>query len=127
MASFPDHEWFVEFARKLEAHTDFKEYGPWFDSALTFRCEFNATTLVFERGIISRTYEGMENYHILLNGTKEQWDNFVNTDLTLVRLHRNALMDIRGDNVRIMQNWKALFFITQILKAEILVSRKALL
>jgi hypothetical protein len=115
---FPEHVWFVDFASRLEAHPDFVEHGRWFDSVLAFRCGSVASTLVFQRGIVSRVYEGIDGYDILLNGTASQWRDFLSTDLTLVRLHRNALMDIRGDAVRIMQNWKALFFITQILKSE---------
>ena len=126
MHMFPDHEWFDGFSRTLEAHPDFKEYGRWFDGTLSLRCDSVAASLVFERGIISRTYGGMTGYDILINATRQQWEDYLNSDLTLVRVHRNALMEIRGDSVRVMQNWKALFFITQILKFEIRASRETL-
>ena len=126
MHIFPDPEWFDGFSRTLEAHPDFKENGRWFDGTLSFRCDSVAASLVFERGIISRTYAGMTGYDILINATRQQWEDYLNSDLTLVRVHRNALMEIRGDSVRVMQNWKALFFITQILKFEIRASRETL-
>ena len=93
---------------------------------MSFRCDSVAASLVFERGIISRTDAGMTGYDILINATRQQWEDYLNSDLTLVRVHRNALMEIRGDSVRVMQNWKALFFITQILKFEIRASRETL-
>ena len=105
MHIFPDPEWFDGFSRTLEAHPDFKEYGRWFDGTLSFRCDSVAASLVFERGIISRTYAGMTGYDILINATRQQWEDYLNSDLTLVRVHRNALMEIRGDSVRVMQNW----------------------
>lgn len=116
MATFPDQDWFISYAAKLEADEDFRRHGRWFAGKVGFRVERDTTTIRFDRGMILSVTPGYDEQDYLLSGSLEQWDYLFEKKWALVRLYRSRTILVRADPVRLMQNWKPLFFIVEGMK-----------
>jgi hypothetical protein len=117
MASFPDIEWFRDYARALEKDADFRANCRWFKGRVAFRIDGLARTLGFDDGIVTGVREGMDDAQYVLNGSAACWDRLLHHDVTLLRLYRAGELEIRGKNTEVMKNWKALFWIAEGMKA----------
>lgn len=113
---FPNLEWFKNYCELLEKDEDFQTHCKWFKGTVAFRVDQQAFTVVFDRGIVKGVTEALNGYDILINGTLEGWKILLTEKKTINRLYRFGILEIRGDNVEIMKNWKAIFFLTQGMK-----------
>lgn len=113
---FPEPAWFRALAGFLEQDEDFRKHCAWTSARIAFRCEQQTTMLHFDRGIVLDVTPGHAESDYLISGTRAQWDFLFGAGWGLVRLYRSGTLVIRGDPVRLMQNWKAIFFITEGMK-----------
>ena len=115
-AAFPAAGWFRELASFLERDEDFRKHAAWLTARIAFRCDQEAVTVVFDRGLVLDVSAGGADFDYLISGTREQWGFLFDAGWGLVRLYRSGTLTMRGDPVRMMQNWKAIFFITEGMK-----------
>jgi hypothetical protein len=116
MATFPSLGWFREFQKRLEQDEDFKKYCRWFKASVIFKIDQQSFLLTFDYGIITDVSDKYGDYDIMINGSLDGWQALLTEDKTLNRLYRYGILEIRGNPIEIMKNWKALFYITQCLK-----------
>lgn len=116
MAKFPQLEWFRDFAARAEADEDFRKHCRWFAGTVAVRVDQTSTTIRFDRGMVLGVTEGIEQTDYLISGSTEQWDYLFEKRWALVRLYRSRTLLVRADPIRLMQNWKALFFIVECIK-----------
>ena len=114
--SFPSKDWFQRLAAFLEADEDFRTHCRWLEARLALRVDQKITVVNFSRGLVLDVSEGLSTHDYMISGTSAQWSVLLETGWGLVRLYRTGTLEIRGDPVRLMQNWKALFFITEGMK-----------
>lgn len=117
MARFPEVEWFNEYARLLERNEEFRTHCRWFRGDIAFRVEGRAVTVGFDDGMVTGARAGIEGAQFIINGSAAAWDRLLNHDVTLLRLYRAGEIEIRGRSTELMKNWKAIFWITQGMKA----------
>lgn len=113
MAKFPSFIWFSNYKRFLEQSEDFKKYCQWFKGSILFRVNQQSFILKFDNGIIWDVTEGLGDCDIIINGSLEGWKSLIKEDKTINRLYRYGILEIRGNPIEIMKNWKAIFYITQ--------------
>ncbi len=113
---FPSCEWFRCFTGFLEADEDFRKHGQWFTERVGFRVDQDLVVLAFDRGLVLDVSPGLASFDILIAGTRPRWNVLLETGWGLVRLHRTGTLEIRADPVRLMQNWKPLFFVTEAMR-----------
>ncbi len=70
----------------------------------------------FDRGLVLDVAPGHREFDYLISGSRDQWRYLFEIGWGLVRLYRSGTLVIRGDPVRLMQNWKAIFFIAEGMK-----------
>lgn len=116
MAEFPDIAWFHDFAARAEADEDFRKHCRWFTGTVAVRVNQASTTVRFDRGMVLDVSEGIGQPDYLISGSTDQWDHLFEKRWALVRLYRSRTLIVRADPVRLMQNWKALFFIVECIK-----------
>ena len=114
--SFPSKDWFQRLASFLEADEDFRTHCRWLEARLALRVDQKITVMNFSRGLVLDVSEGLSTHDYMISGTSAQWNVLLETGWGLVRLYRTGTLEIRGDPVRLMQNWKVLFFITEGMK-----------
>ena len=114
--SFPSKDWFQRLAGFLEADEDFRTHCRWLEARLALRVDQKITVMNFSQGLVLDVSEGLSTHDYMISGTSAQWNVLLETGWGLVRLYRTGTLEIRGDSVRLMQNWKALFFITEGMK-----------
>ena len=114
--AFPASVWFRELASFLESDEDFRKHAAWLTARIAFRCDQEAVTVFFDRGLVLDISAGGAEFDYLISGTREQWGFLFDAGWGLVRLYRSGTLTMRGDPVRMMQNWKAIFFITEGMK-----------
>ncbi len=117
MATFPDIDWFRNYARVLEKDDDFKAHCRWFRGRIAFRVDSQAVTVGFDDGLVTEVREGMLDADFVINGTAATWDRMLHQDITLLRVYRAGEIEIRGRNAELMKNWKAIYWITEGMKA----------
>jgi hypothetical protein len=117
MAKFPAIDWFRAYARSLEKNEDFRTYCRWFKGDIAFRVDGAAVTVAFDDGIVTDVRDGMSRADYVINGNAACWDRLLHHDITLLRLYRAGEIEIRGKNTELMKNWKAIFWISEGLKA----------
>ncbi len=115
-ALFPDPAWFTALAGFLERDDDFRQHGAWLTARIGFRCDQQMVVMTFDRGMVLDVAPGYGESDYLVSGTRAQWDFLFEVGWGLVRLYRSGTLTIRGDPVRLMQNWKAIFFIAEGMK-----------
>jgi hypothetical protein len=115
-ASFPDPGWYRRLAGFLERDDDFRAHGNWLTARIAFRTDQDMVLMTFDRGIVLDVAPGYGEFDYLISGSREQWKYLFDAGWGLVRLYRSGTLTIRGDPVRLMQNWKAIFFITEGMK-----------
>lgn len=116
MSPFPSEEWFRGFAAYLETDPDYLHHGRWFAASIGFRVDQDTVTIRFDRGMVLDVARGYADPDYLISGSTEQWSYLFEMKWGLVRLYRSQTLAIRGDPVRLMQNWKPVFFIVEALK-----------
>jgi hypothetical protein len=114
--SFPSRDWFQRLAGFLERDEDFRTHGRWLETRLALRVDQQITVMNFSRGQVLDVSEGLSPHDFMISGTQERWSVLFEAGWGLVRLYRTGILEIRGDPVRLMQNWKALFFVTEGMK-----------
>ena len=114
--AFPAADWFRELASFLERDEDFRKHAAWLTARIAFRCDQETVTVFFDRGLVLEIGAGGADVDYLISGTREQWGFLFDAGWGLVRLYRSGTLMMRGDPVRMMQNWKAIFFITEGMK-----------
>ncbi|MFH0814146.1 MAG: SCP2 sterol-binding domain-containing protein [Pseudomonadota bacterium] len=115
MATFPSLEWFKEYQKLLEQDEESRKYYRWFKGSIIFRINQQCFLLKFDNGIVDLS-EGYGAYDILINGSLDAWKILLNEDKTINRLYRTGGLEIRGNPIEIMKNWRSFFYITQCLK-----------
>ena len=116
--AFPALAWFRELAGFLERDEDFRKHGAWLTARIAFRVDQEMVTVAFDRGLVLEVAPSQGGgYDYLISGTRVQWGCLFEAGWGLVRLYRSGTLTMRGDPVRMMQNWKAIFFITEGMKA----------
>ena len=115
-ASFPDPGWFRRVAGFLERDPDFRAHSTWLTARIAFRVDQDMVVMTFDRGVVLDVAAGYGEFDYLVSGTRAQWDYLFVAGWGLVRLYRSGTLTIRGDPVRLMQNWKAIFFIAEGMK-----------
>lgn len=115
-AAFPDTAWFEGLAGFLERDEDFRQHCAWLTARIAFRSDQRMVVLAFDRGMVLDVSPAHAEYDYLISGTRAQWDVLFEAGWGLVRLYRSGTLTIRGDSVRLMQNWKAIFFIVEGMK-----------
>ena len=115
--NFPHTDWFRSLAGFLEKDEDFRKHCAWTTARIAFRCDQDMVIVMFDRGLVLDVSAGHSDFDYLISGTREQWDFLFGAGWGLVRLYRSGTLTIRGDPVRLMQNWKAIFFITEGMKS----------
>ena len=117
-AAFPAPAWFRELAGFLERDEDFRKHAAWLTARIAFRVDQEMVTVAFDRGLVLEVAPSQGGgYDYLISGTRAQWGYLFEAGWGLVRLYRSGALTMRGDPVRMMQNWKAIFFITEGMKA----------
>ena len=114
--AFPATDWFRDLASFLECDEDFRKHAASLTARIAFRCDQEAVTVFFDRGLVLDIGVGSVDFDYLISGTREQWGFLFDAGWGLVRLYRSGTLTMRGDPVRMMQNWKAIFFITEGMK-----------
>jgi hypothetical protein len=114
--AFPATPWFQHLAGFLEEDADFRKHAAFLTTRIGFRADQALTTVAFDRGLVLEVKPGALDYEFLVSGTREQWDYLFERKWGLVRLYRSGILTVRGDPVRLMQNWKAIFFIVEGMK-----------
>ncbi|MDR5823641.1 hypothetical protein [Caballeronia sp. LZ043] len=115
-APIPARAWFQRFAGHLEQDDDFRAHGRWLTARIAYRCDQQTVVMQIDRGIVLDVVEGYSESDYLISGTREQWNVLFEAGWGLVRLYRTGTLTVRADPVRLMQNWKALFFITEAMR-----------
>lgn len=113
---FPDSAWFRRLAGFLEQDEDFRTHCKWLTARIAFRCDQETVVMTFDRGFVLDVAAGNSESDYLISGTRDQWRYLFEIGWGLVRLHRSGTLTIRADPVRLMQNWKAIFFIAEGMK-----------
>jgi len=116
MFEFPSLDWFKTCQQLLEESDDFKNHCKWFKGSVIFRIGQKAFTMKFDYGIITELFEGYGSYDVMINGELDAWKVLLHEDKAINRMIRYGLLEIRGNPIEIMKNWKAIFYITQGLK-----------
>lgn len=116
MAIFPSLEWFKTYRKLLEQDEDFKKYCQWFKGSINFRIDQRSFLLKFDYGIVSDVSEGDRDCDVLINGSLDGWKTLLKEDKAINRLYRYGILEIKGNPIEIIRNWKAIFYITQGLK-----------
>jgi hypothetical protein len=116
-ATFPDVAWFRQFAAFLERDEDFRRHGPWLTARIAFRVDQETVVVALDRGLVLDVAPGHGEFDFLVKGTREQWAFLFDARWGLVRLYRTGTLAIRADPVRLMQNWKSLFFLVEAMKS----------
>lgn len=114
--SFPSDGWFRKLHAALEQSADFKTYGRWLKCTVAFRVDQQAWRFTFDKGLILAMEPMRADADVLINGSAESWKYVIEKGWALTRVYRYGVLDIRGEPISIMRNWKALFFITQEMK-----------
>jgi hypothetical protein len=114
--AFPDKAWFQALAGFLEADDDFRKHAAFLTARIAFRVDQQLVTVAFDRGFVLEVVAGDQHFDYLISGTTAQWGFLFDAGWGLVRLYRSGTLTMRGDPVRMMQNWKAIFFITEGMK-----------
>lgn len=115
-ALFPDAAWFRRLAGFIESDEDFRAHCKWLTARIAFRCDQDTVVMAFDRGLVLDIAGGHGESDFLIAGSRDQWRYLFEVGWGLVRLHRSGTLTIRADPVRLMQNWKAIFFITEGMK-----------
>jgi hypothetical protein len=116
MPQFPSIEWFKGYQKILEHDEDFKKHCRWFKGSIIFRIDQQSFLLKFDYGIVIDVSDNYEKFDIMINGSIDGWNVLMKEDKTINRLYRTAVLEIRGNPIEIMRNWKPIFYITQCLK-----------
>lgn len=116
MRHFPSLDWFKEAARSIEEDEEFRRHGRWLKARIAIRVDQACWVLHFDRGSILEVQEGPAPHDFLVSGSADQWACLFEHGWGLVRLYRTGVLDIQGDAVVLMQNWKAFFFFAESLK-----------
>lgn len=116
MATFPSLKWFKGYQKSLEQDEDFRKHCRWFKGSIIFRIDQQSFLLKFDYGIITDVSENFGEYDIMINGSLDRWKVLLSEDKTINRLYRLGILEITGNPIETMKNWKALFYITQGLK-----------
>ncbi|MGE0797452.1 MAG: SCP2 sterol-binding domain-containing protein [Lautropia sp.] len=116
MSQFPSLSWFRQAAKSLENDEDFRRHGRWLRTRVALRVDQDCWVMHFDRGLVLDVQEGMDAHDFLISGTAERWDFLFRQGWGLVRLYRTGTLEIRGDAIELMKNWKAFFFIAEGLK-----------
>ena len=116
MTKFPSLQWFKRYQEFLEQNDDFKKYCKWFKGSVNFMIDQRPFLVQFDYGIVSDVSEEYGNYDIMIKGSFDAWKVLLYEDKTINRLYRFGLLEIKGNPIEIMKNWKAIFYITQGLK-----------
>jgi hypothetical protein len=114
--AFPAGAWFRHLAAFLENDADFRQHGRWLTARIALRVDRDIVVLQFDRGLVLDVAEGFAEHDLLIAGTAADWDHLFVKGWGLVRLYRSGTLQLRGDAVWIMRNWKALFFITDAMR-----------
>jgi hypothetical protein len=114
--AFPALDWFRALAYFLERDEDFRKHCAWTSARIGFRCDQETVVATFDRGLVLDLASGHAECDYLISGTREQWGFLFDAGWGLVRLYRSGTLIIRADPVRLMQNWKAIFFIAEGMK-----------
>ena len=114
--AFPAVSWFRDLASFLERDEDFRKHAGWLTARIAFRCDQETVTAFFDRGLVLEISADGGDFDYLISGTREQWGFLFQAGWGLVRLYRSGTLTMRGDPVCMMQNWKAIFFITEGMK-----------
>lgn len=115
-AVFPHVAWFRGLAAFLERDDDFRQHCMWLTARIAFRSDQDIAIVTFDRGMVLDVHAGFGEFDWLMSGTRAQWNVLFDQGWGLVRLYRSGTLTIRGDAVRLMQNWKAVFFIVEGMK-----------
>lgn len=116
MNSFPSVSWFRDFAAYLEKDVDFAKHGRWLQVSIAVRVDREIVVLRLDRGLVLDVSAGHGEADFLIWGSRDQWDHLFVKKWGLVRLYRSQTLGIRGDTVRLMQNWKPIFFVVEAMK-----------
>ncbi len=116
MNAFPAEDWFHAFGAYLEGDPDFVRHGRWFAATIGFRTGQQTVTMRLDRGMVLDVRPGYEDPDYLISGSRDQWSYLFERKWGLVRLYRSQTLAVRGDPVRLMQNWKPIFFIVEAMK-----------
>jgi len=116
MTSFPSAEWFQKYAAFVETDEDVRKHGRWFKASIGFRVDQHVTTVNFDRGLILDVVPQYRDADFLISGSAPQWSRLFDDQWGLVRLYRSQTLLIRGDAVRLMKEWKPIFFLVEAMK-----------
>lgn len=115
-AAFPSPEWFKGFAAFVEADEDYRKHGRWFRGTIGFRVDQETVSVDFDRCLVMAVRPGADDPDFLISGSRAQWDFLFVRLWGLVRLYRSQTLLVRGDPVRLMKEWKPIFFIVEAMK-----------
>ena len=115
-ARFPELEWFTGYSAYVETDEDFRRHGRWFVASIAFRVDQEVVTVAFDRGLALKVEQGLGEHDFLISGSRAQWDYLFQKQWGLVRLYRSQTLQVRGDPVRRMKEWKPIFFIVEAMK-----------
>lgn len=116
MSIFPDFDWFKRFAAFVETDEEYLRHGRWFRGSIGFRVDQAVVTIDFDRCLALDVIDGLAKPDFLISGSREQWKRLFDDKWGLVRLYRSQTLIIRGDPVRLMKEWKPIFFIVEAMK-----------
>jgi hypothetical protein len=116
MGSFLTERWFQDFSSFVEKDDDFIAHGRWFTGTIGFRCDQTTVSVRFDRGFVLSVKSGYDDPEYLISGTTDQWSYLFEKKWGLVRLYRSQTLTVRADGVKLMQNWKTIFFIVESMK-----------
>lgn len=113
---FPAPQWFRGYGAYVETDEDFRRHSCWFKASIAFRVDQSVINIFFDRGLVLKIEEGLSDPDFLISGSRAQWDYLFEKQWGLVRLYRSRTLVIRGDSIRLMKEWKPIFFIVEAMK-----------
>jgi hypothetical protein len=117
MVAFPKVGWFDGFAGALERDEDFRKHGRWFKASIGFRVDQAIVSMTFDRCMVMDVQCGYVETDFLISGSPQQWARLFEDNWGFVRLYRSQTLAVRGDPVRLMKEWKPIFFIVEAMKS----------
>ena len=115
-SAFPAAAWFRQLVRFVESDADFRQHGRWLTARIAIRVDQELVVMTFDRGLILDVSSDLADHDVLIAGRRDDWNHLFEQGWGLVRLYRSGTLQLRGDAVWVMRNWKALFFVVDAMR-----------
>ena len=113
---FPTRAWFRHLVAFLESDADFRQHGRWLSARIAVRVDQDIVVMTFDRGLVLDVAGGLADHDVLIAGGRDGWNHLFEKGWGLVRLYRSGTLQLRGDTVWVLRNWKALFFVVDAMR-----------